>query len=73
MKYLNDLEKDKRDLYTEDPEVFSLLLNFLVTIETNFHYSEKQEYIQIANDFLANQITAEDFSRFFMSIYEGIS
>ena len=33
---------------------------------------EKQEYIELAKDFLADQITADDFSYSFMAIYEGI-
>jgi hypothetical protein len=49
-----------------------MLLNFSVTIEDNLHYSEKQEYIELAKDFLADQITADDFSYSFMAIYEGI-
>lgn len=57
----------------EDPEAFNLLLNFSVTIETNLHYSEKQEYIELAKNFLADQITADDFSYSFMAIYEGIN
>ena len=42
-------------------------------IENNLQYSEKQEYIKLAKDFLAGQITADDFSYSFMAIYEGIS
>jgi len=44
-----------------------------VTIENNLHYSEKQEYIELAKNFLANKITADNFSYSFMAIYEGIS
>ena len=44
-----------------------------MTIENNLHYSEKQEYIELAKDFLADQITADDFSYSFMAIYEGIN
>ena len=54
----------------EDPEAFDTLLKFLVRIEDNLHYSEKQEYTELAKDFLADQITADDFS---YSIYEGIA
>ena len=56
----------------EDPEAFDTLLKFLVIIEDNFHYSEKHEYINLAKDFLADQITADDFSYSFLAIYEGI-
>ena len=49
-----------------------MLLDSLETIRNNFHFSERQEYIDLAKDFLADQITADDFSCSFMGIYEGI-
>jgi hypothetical protein len=72
LKYSNELKKNKKSLRKKDPEAFNVLLNFSVTIEDNLHYSEKQEYIELAKDFLADQITADDFSYAFMAIYEGI-
>jgi hypothetical protein len=62
LKYSNELKKNKKSLRKEDPEAFDMLLHFSVTIENNLHYSEKQEYIELAKDFLADQITADDFS-----------
>jgi len=44
-----------------------------MVIEENLHYLEKDEYIKLAKDFLADRITAEDFSYSFMGIYEGIT
>lgn len=73
LKHSNELKKNKKSLRKKDSEAFNLLLNFSVTIETNLHYSEKQEYIELAKDFLADQITADDFSYSFMAIYEGIN
>ena len=72
LKYSNELKRNNKYLDKEDPEAFDTLLKFLVTIAENFHYSEKHEYINLAKDFLDNQITADDFSRSFMAIYEGI-
>ena len=72
LKYSNELKKNKKSLRKKDSEAFNLLLNFSVTIENNLHYSEKQEYIELAKDFLDDQITADDFSYSFMAIYEGI-
>lgn len=57
----------------EDPEAFDTLLSFFVRIEDNLHYSEKQEYIELAKEFLADQISADDFSYSFMAIYEVIN
>lgn len=57
----------------EDPEVFDVFLGLLETIEENFHYLEKQDYISLAKDFLNDQITADDFSYSFMAIYGRIS
>jgi hypothetical protein len=72
LKYSNELKKNKKSLRKEDPEAFDMLLHFSVRIENNLQYSERQEYIELAKDFLADQMTADDFSYGFMSIYEGI-
>lgn len=69
----NELRKKNKLLEEENPEAFQVLLDFLVAIEENLHYSEKDESINIAKDFLADQITAEDFSYSFIAIYEGIN
>ncbi len=69
----NQLKKNKKLLRKEYPEEDKKLVKFLATIEDNFHYSEKQEYINLAKEFLENQITAEDFSYSFLTIYESIS
>ena len=71
--FLKLLAQSKKLLRKESPEADKKLVKFLATIEENFHYSEKQEYITLAKDFLENQITAEDFSYSFLAIYEGIS
>lgn len=73
LKYSNELKKNKKSLCEENSEAFNLLLDLSVTIETNLHYSEKQEYIELAKDFLDDQVTADDFSYSFMAIYEGIT
>ena len=73
LKYSNELKVNNKYLDKEDPEAFDTLLNFLVRIEDNLHYSEKQEYIELAKNFLTDQITADDFSYSFLAIYEGIS
>jgi hypothetical protein len=72
LKYSNELKKKNKSLKNEDPEVFDVFLDFLVRIERNLHYLEKQEYINLAKDFLDDQITADDFSYSFMAIYGGI-
>ena len=73
LEYSNELKKNNKYLGTEDPEAFDTLLKFFVRIEDNLHYSEKQEYIELAKEFLADQISADDFSYSFMAIYEGIN
>ena len=72
LKYSNQLKKIKKSLSKTDSEAFHVLLKFLVTIENNLHYSEREEYIQLAKDFLDEKITADDFSYAFMALYEGI-
>jgi len=70
LRQSNELKKNKSSL---DPEAYDMLQEFLVTIEDNFHFSERQEYIDLAKDFLADRITADDFAGDFMGLYEGIS
>ena len=70
LRQSNELKKNKNSL---DPEASGILLDFLVTIRNNFHFSERREYIDLAKDFLADQITADDFLRAFMGIYERIT
>ena len=72
LKYSNELKKKNKSLKNENPEVFDVFLDFLVRIERNLHYLEKQEYINLARDFLDDQITADEFSYSFMAIYGGI-
>lgn len=73
LEYSNGLKMNNKYLNKEDPEAFDILLRFLEKIEDNLHYSEKQEYIELAKDFLVDKITADDFSYSFLAIYEGIS
>ena len=73
LRYSNELKKNKESLYERDYEAFKLLLEVSVAIENNYHYSEKQEYVELANNFLADQINSDDFSYSFMAIYEGIN
>ena len=69
LRQSNELKKNKNSL---DPEASDMLLDFSVTIRNNFHFSERREYIDLAKDFLADQITADDFSSDFISLYQGI-
>ena len=73
LRYSNELKINNKYLDNEDPEAFDNLLNFLVIIENNLHYSEKQEYIKLTKNFLADQITADNFSYSFIAVYEGIN
>ena len=81
LRQLNELEKNKNTEETTliggripslDPEAYDMLLDSMVTIRNNFYFSERREYIDLAKDFLADQITADDFSSDFISIYKGI-
>ena len=82
LRQLNELEKNKNTetpilnragrIPSLDSEASNMLLDSMLTIRNNFHFSERREYIDLAKDFLADQITADDFSSAFMGIYEGI-
>ena len=79
LRPLNELEKNTETptliagrISSLDPEESDMLLDSMETSRNNFHFSERQEYIDLAKDFLADQITADDFSSDFMGIYQGI-
>ena len=81
LRQLNELKENKKAetpiliagrIPSFDPEASDMLFDSMNTIRNNFHFSERQEYIDLAKDFLADQITADDFSSDFMSIYKGI-
>ena len=79
LRQLNELEKNTETptliagrIPSLDPEESDMLLDSMETSRNNFHFSERQEYIDLAKDFLADQITADDFSSDFMGIYQGI-
>ena len=55
-----------------EPEESDILSDSIRTIEDNFHFSEREEYINLAKDFLADQMTADDFSDAFIGTYKGI-
>ena len=79
LRQLNELENTETltliagRIPSLDPEESDMLLDSMATIRNNFHFSERREYIDLAKDFLADQITADDFLRAFMGIYEGIT
>ena len=79
LRQLNELENTETltliagRIPSLDPEESDMLFDSMETIENNFHFSERQEYIDLAKDFLADQMTVDDFSLVFMDIYEGIS
>jgi len=81
LSQLNELKKNKKAetpiliagrIPSFDPEASDMLFDSMNTIRNNFHFSERQEYIDLAKDFLADQITADDFSYSFIGIYDGI-
>ena len=81
LRRFNEIEKNKNTetptsidgrIPSLDPEESVMLLDYMKTIRNSFHFSERQEYIDLAKDFLADQITADDFSSDFISLYKGI-
>ena len=73
LSYSNKLKKENKSLRKENPEQFKQFLDFLVVIEENLHYLKKEEYMELSVDFLNDEISADDFSSYFMSIYENVN
>ena len=57
----------------EDPQADKILLKFLASIEKNFRYVEIEIYIELCNDFIAEEINAEYFCCAFRGLYMGAS
>ena len=72
LNYSNKLKKWNKYLDKEDSKVFNNRLNFLVISQENFHYLEKQGYINLAKNFIDNIITADNFSYSLMTISEEV-
>jgi len=73
LKCSNELIKNKKYLFNEDPEKSKKLLKFLVRIERNLHLRQKNKYIELMDIFLTNQINAEDFSFYFIALHDSIN
>lgn len=73
LKTSNEFKKNKKFLIKENPEAFQLFLKFSIIIEENFHYSKRQQYLELANDFLTEKITAENFAICFLNLYEKLN
>lgn len=69
----NELEKNNKSLFKENPEKSRKLSRFLIIIEENLHLRQKDKYIELMEIFLNNKIDAEDFSFCFIAKYDNIN
>ena len=73
LKYSNELRKNNKSLFKENPEKSRKLSRFLIIIEENLHLRQKDKYIELMQIFLNNKIDAEDFSFCFIAKYDNIN
>ena len=73
LKYSNELRKNNKYLFKENPEKSRKLSGFLIIIEENLHLRQKDKYIELIEIFLNNNIDAEDFSFCFIAKYDTIN
>lgn len=73
LTYSNELRKNNKSLFKENPEKSRKLSRFLIIIEENLHLREKDTYIELMEIFLNNNIDAEDFSFCFIAKYDNIN
>lgn len=73
LKYSNELRKNNKSLFKENPEKSRKLSRFLIIIEENLHLRQKDKYIELMEIFLNNKIDAEDFSFCFIAKYDNIN
>lgn len=73
LKLSNELAKNDKYLFKEDPEKEDKLLKFSARMETNLHIRYKDKYIKLIDLFLNDNMTAEVFSACFMRQYEIVN
>ena len=73
LKYSNELRKNNKSLFKENPGKSRKLSRFLIIIEENLHLRQKDKYIELMEIFLNNKIDAEDFSFCFIAKYDNIN
>ena len=73
LKYSNELKKNNKSLFKENPEKSRKFSRFLAIIEENLHLRQKTKYIELIESFLNNKIDAEDFSFCFITKYDNIN
>lgn len=73
LKYSDELRKNNKSLFKENPEKSRKLSRFLIIIEENLHLRQKDKYIELMEIFLNNKIDAEDFSFCFIAKYDNIN
>ena len=73
LKYSNELKKNNKSLFKENPEKSIKLSRFLSIIEENLHLRQKDKYIELMEIFLNNKIDAENFSFYFIAKHDNIN
>ena len=73
LKYSNELKKNKKSFFKENPEESIKLSRFLSIIEENLHLRQKDKYIELMEIFLNNKIDAENFSFYFIAKHDNIN
>ena len=73
LNYSNELRKNNKSLFKENPEKSRKLSRFLIIIEENLHLRQKDKYIELMEIFLNSNIDAEDFSFCFIAKYDNIN
>ncbi len=65
LNYQQELKKQKKSLSSQDPIKYTKLLNYSVMISDYLHWSQKNEYLQLINDFLNFKIDGTEFDNKF--------
>ena len=72
LKYEDSLRKQNKFLENENKLKYLELKNYSLQINEDLHWSQKNEYLQLIEDFLSFKINGEKFESKFCSIVEAI-
>lgn len=65
LNYQQELKKQNKSLITQDPINYSKLRKYSARISEYLHWSQKDEYLQLIEDFLNSKIDVKEFDNKF--------
>ena len=69
LKRSQDLKNQRKNLFRENPEAYSELLNYEIAIEEQVFWTHRGEFFLVMKDFLDNILNFDEFETAFSLLY----